>query len=420
MCLERLQGHLLGLDEITKALSLPIELPDLLNIIMNKISSVIDPAQRGTILLWDHAEGAFHPAASFGYRPQALKELVSRVDESITENLFKQGDGKPFQTSEDVDEGISKLYSGSRAVAARTLVSPELNPCTLTAPISLGDQKYGVLIVETISDSDAYFEINLSLLYTIADLIALAIKHDRLAIQSDATRLSHQIERMRAELLATLSHELRIPLTTIQGYASALLLDEVEWSDEKRQQFLTQIETECQNMEGLLRDILDSSLEDIDQLTIDRQPVRLRVIARAAATENQLRTDKHTILVDFPGDFPVLDADPRWIKQVFCNILENAIKYSPRGGLIVIRGEIRKNSVLVYIADQGIGISPEDQSFLFERYFRVRSLTHLNIPGSGLGLPISKTIIEAHGGRIWVDSKLEEGTTVYFTLPRPK
>jgi signal transduction histidine kinase len=163
---------------------------------------------------------------------------------------------------------------------------------------------------------------------------------------------------------------------------------------------------------------LDSSLEHIDQLAIERQPLRLPSIAREAAAESQRRTDLHNVIVDFPADFPILEADPRWIKQVFRNILDNAVKYSPQGGLIVVRGEVRASSILVSVADQGIGISPEDQSFLFERYFRVRSLTNLHIPGSGLGLPISRTIIEAHGGRIWVESKLGEGTTIYFTLSK--
>jgi two-component system sensor histidine kinase VicK len=123
-------------------------------------------------------------------------------------------------------------------------------------------------------------------------------------------------------------------------------------------------------------------------------------------------------MVDFPNDFPVVNADPRWIKQVFRNILDNAVKYSPEGGLIVIKGEIRLSDVVVSVSDQGIGISPEDLIPLFEKYFRVRSATTLHVSGTGLGLPIARVIVEAHGGRIWVESKVGEGTTIYFSLPR--
>jgi signal transduction histidine kinase len=122
--------------------------------------------------------------------------------------------------------------------------------------------------------------------------------------------------------------------------------------------------------------------------------------------------------VDFPPDFPIVEADSRWIKQVFRNIIDNAVKYSPEGGLIVIKGEVRPADVVVSVADQGIGISPENLIPLFEKYFRVRSAASLHIPGTGLGLPIGRAIVEAHGGKIWLESKMGEGTTVFFSLPR--
>jgi signal transduction histidine kinase len=216
-----------------------------------------------------------------------------------------------------------------------------------------------------------------------------------------------------------LSHELRLPLTAIQGYTSALLLDEVEWDEEKRDEFLNLIDEECHNMQSMLKDILDSSLIDVEQLIIEPQPVRIQNLAREVAAEIQLRTDLHNIIVDFPSDFPILEADPRWLKQVFRNILDNAIKYSPDGGLIVVRGEVRTTDVVVIVADQGIGISPEDLIPLFEKYFRVRSVANLHISGTGLGLPIARAIVELHGGRIWAESKHGEGTTIYFSLPLP-
>jgi signal transduction histidine kinase len=255
-------------------------------------------------------------------------------------------------------------------------------------------------------------------LQTIADLIALAIDRDRLAAKADALREKRQAERMRSEVLATLSHELRMPLTAIQGYSSALLMDEVDWSVEKRQNFLRMIEDECHNMQTMLKDILDSALIDVNQLIIERQPTRIPFIAREVVEEFQLRSESHQYIVDFTGKFPILEVDPRWIKQVFRNILDNSIKYSPEGGLIVIRGEERASDAVIIIADQGIGISPENLIPLFERYFRVHSIGNLHIPGTGLGLPIARSIVEAHGGRIWAESKLGEGTTIYFTLPK--
>jgi signal transduction histidine kinase len=218
--------------------------------------------------------------------------------------------------------------------------------------------------------------------------------------------------------MATLSHELRTPLAAIKGYATALLLEEVEWPDEKRREFLQLIEEECDNLQTMIGDILDSALIDAGQLVIEPQPVRLPPLAREVAEELQRRTDLHRLVVDFPPDFPIVDADPRRIKQVIHNILDNAIKYSPNGGLVVTRGEVRATAVVISIADQGVGIVPEDLIPLFEKYFRVKSPTGYHVPGTGLGLPVARALVEAHGGRIWAESKVGQGTTLYFSLPR--
>ncbi|MGB8252551.1 MAG: ATP-binding protein, partial [Anaerolineaceae bacterium] len=212
-------------------------------------------------------------------------------------------------------------------------------------------------------------------------------------------------------------HELRLPLATIRGYATALLLEEVTWSEEKKMEFLHQIEIACDDMDGMLKGILDSSLIDIDQLIMEYQPIRLQHVANEIASEIEQRSAIHHPVVDFPVDFPIIEADLRWIKQVFRNVIDNAIKYSPNGGLIVIRGEAREKDVAVSVSDQGVGISPEHLIPLFEKYFRVRTAATLHISGTGLGLPIARAIVEAHGGHIWVDSRIGEGTTISFSLP---
>ncbi len=124
------------------------------------------------------------------------------------------------------------------------------------------------------------------------------------------------------------------------------------------------------------------------------------------------------LVVDFPADFPLLMADPRRLRQVLRNVLDNAVKYSPDGGLIVMRGQVRAGDVVVSIADQGVGIAPEDLLPLFDKYFRVQRATGDHVPGTGLGLPITRAIVEAHGGRIWAESKLWQGTTFHFSLLR--
>jgi signal transduction histidine kinase len=140
-------------------------------------------------------------------------------------------------------------------------------------------------------------------------------------------------------------------------------------------------------------------------------------LSRAVIDEIARRTDKHRFVLDFPEDFPIVDADPDRIAQVLRNLLDNAVKYSPDGRLVVLRGESRGNEVVVSVADQGVGISPEHLNRLFEKFFRVDSGLRRHVVGSGLGLPICRTIVEAHGGQIWAESKVGQGSTFYFTLP---
>ena len=202
------------------------------------------------------------------------------------------------------------------------------------------------------------------------------------------------------------------------GMSPILLLDEVAWSTEKRREFLHLIEEECENLETMIGDLLDSSLIDAGQLTLEYQPVRLERLAHEVADEMQRQSNQHTIVLDFPGAFPIIDADPLRLKQVLRNIVHNAIKYAPNGGLVMIRGQVRPTDIVISIADQGIGISPEDLIPLFEKYFRVKSPAGHRVPGTGLGLPVARTIVEAHQGRIWAESKVGKGTTLYFSLPR--
>jgi K+-sensing histidine kinase KdpD len=349
-----------------------------------------------------------------------MKEMGLRAGESITGKVYDEGKARLLSQPEEVAEAMADMRSFNRDVFARSLQTEALPRCVVATPISAGGKKYGVLVLETLHGTTAFTESDLPFIQTLADLIGLAIDRDYLEEQLDTVRDARRTEILRAEIMAILSHELRMPLSAIKGYSTALQLDEVEWEKEKQQEFLRMIEDECDNMQVMLKDILDSSLIEVEQLALERQPMRLQHLARDVVQEAQRRTEKHRIVVEFPLEFPIVEVDQRWIKQVFRNILENAIRYSPEGGLIVIRGETRAANVVISIADQGIGISPEDLIPIFEKYFRVRSATDYHVAGTGLGLPVARAIVEAHGGRIWIESKLGEGSTVYFSLPKAK
>jgi len=279
------------------------------------------------------------------------------------------------------------------------------------------DRKVGTLTLDNRRQADSFAPSDLPFWKTVADLIALAIENARLAQELQDTQALSEANRLKAELISTLAHEMRTPLTSIKGYSTALLLEEASFSPETQREFLQIIDEECDILRTLISDLLESSIIDAGLLRIEPQPVRLPLLAKSVVEEIAPRAEKHRLLLDFPDDFPIVDADPQRIAQVLRNLVDNAVKYAPDGGLIVMRGEAHSDEVIVSVADQGLGIAPEDLNRLFEKFFRVRSGLARHVVGSGLGLPIAHTIVESHGGRIWAESTLGRGTTLYFTLP---
>ncbi len=417
----RQTSELYVLTEVAKTLTTSLPLPALLEAVMERIAEVLAPAEFGVVLLWDPSAGMFRPQAVCGSsfpNLQALRQLSLQEGESVTGKVHAQGEAVVLSDETAIAEFMGDLRPANRATWIQALGSDMLPRSILAGPLWVGDYKFGVLILGTIQRQKLFSANDIPFVQTLADLIALAIDRARLEADALATREAKQADRLRAEALATLSHELRTPLGAIKGYSTALLLDEVAWSTATRREFLHLIEDECENLETMIGDILDSSLIDVGQLTLEYQPVRLERLASEVAAEMQRQSNRHTIVLDFPRDFPIIDVDLLRLKQVFRNIVYNAIKYSPEGGLVMIRGQIRPTDVVISIADQGLGISPEDLIPLFEKYFRVKTPAGYHVPGTGLGLPVARTIIEAHQGHIWAESKVGKGTTLYFSLPR--
>ncbi len=416
--LERRTREMHALTEVAKTLASPYSLPELLRAALDKLAEMFEPAELGAVMLWDASSGLFRAAAAFGYSLDILREIGLRAGEAITGKVYDAGTARLLKTAAEVADMMADMRPANQTVWNRSLGGDALPHSVLAVPLQAGDRKSGVLVLQTLYRTAKFTESDVPFVQTLADLIALAIDRDRLETEAAATRDARQVDRLRSEVMATLSHELRTPLAAIKGYSTALMLDEVTWTDEKRHEFLGLIDSECDNLQAMINDILDSSLADVGQLVIELQPTRLPRLAREAADEMQRRTETHRLVLDFPPNFPIIDADPRRIRQVILNILDNAIKYSPNGGLVVIRGEVRPADVVISIADQGVGISPEDLIPLFEKYFRVKSPTGYHVAGTGLGLPVARVIVEAHGGRIWAESKVGQGTTLYFSLPR--
>ncbi len=414
----RQQRELHALIEVAKTLTAPLDLDELMKAIMDKIIGVVEPAQIGAVMIWDQAQGLFTPLAAFGYDLQTLKKIRLHQGESVTGKTFQRNRAQLLKTPEEVALAMQDMRPENREIMKLSLHTDALPISTLAVPVTMEEIQYGVLVLETLDGQVTFSEADIPFVQALGDLIALAIERYRLREKIDAAKQLREEAKMRAELMATLSHELRLPLTAIRGYTSALLLPEVDWSKEKQLDFLQSIENECKHMESMITEMLDASIISVDQLNLNLEHVQLREIALEVAAEMQRRSDIHRLVVDFDLHFPIVKVDPHWMKQVFRNVLDNAIKYSPEGGLILVHGEPRAHDVVISVSDQGIGIAPEDLIPLFEKYYRAQSPPGYRIPGTGLGLPIARAIIEAHHGKIWIESKVNQGTIVSFSLPR--
>ncbi|BAJ63362.1 MULTISPECIES: sensor histidine kinase [Anaerolinea] len=237
-----------------------------------------------------------------------------------------------------------------------------------------------------------------------------------IATVRDITRF-RQAEELKSTFISIVSHELKTPVALIKGYVSTLRREDASWDPEIIQDSLKVIEEEADRLAVMIENLLDASRLQAGGLTLKKSDLSLPELARRVAQRMQTQTSSHRIVVDFPDDFPIVLADEGRLQQVLTNLIGNAIKYAP-GGEIRVHGEARGNQIIVCVSDQGPGINPEDVPHVFDRFYRNPEAAK-KTKGAGLGLYLSRAIIEAHGGRIWVDSHPgQQGARICFTLPR--
>ncbi|RLC63952.1 MAG: hypothetical protein DRI01_04285 [Chloroflexi bacterium] len=226
-----------------------------------------------------------------------------------------------------------------------------------------------------------------------------------------------EIEQLREVLLSMLGHELQTPLSISKGYSSTLARKEGKWDTETLCQGLKIIEEESDHLSQVMNKLLLASRVSAGALTLEKEPVHLSSLASKVVRRLQAMTSIHTFEVDFEGDFPSVVAEPDLMEQVLSNLVENAVKYSPRGGTITISGRREGKQVRVTVTDEGIGIPMGKQEDIFQRFHQVDSGATRESRGVGLGLYICKSIIEAHGGSIGFTSRFRKGSKFSFTLP---
>ena len=264
-------------------------------------------------------------------------------------------------------------------------------------------------LVLYVSDSGRRFdEDDLALAQELASRAALAVENARLFDEAE------RATRARDQMLGVVAHDLRNPLSTIL-MASQLLNDTLEPESAARRQ-VAMMHRAGERMNRLIQDLLDVKRIENGRLMVEARPVpALSLLTEAAEMLRPLAVaGKLELLLDTTADLPQVSADPNRVQQVLSNLIGNAIKFTPRGGRITMRGEHLANEVRLAVTDTGPGIPAEQLLDVFGQYWQA---SRTDRRGIGLGLAIAKGIVEGHNGRIWVESTVGEGSSFYFTLP---
>lgn len=226
-----------------------------------------------------------------------------------------------------------------------------------------------------------------------------------------------EAEELKSVFVSVVSHELKTPVALIKGYVGTLLRKDVSWDSDIVQDSLEVIEEEADRLTDLIENLLDASRLQAGGFSLNLSDLQMVDLVEEMVERFRTQTEAHKITTQFPEIFPTIVADRDRLSQVLSNLLSNAIKYSPGGGEIKVSGQIRPEQIIICVEDRGSGIAQEDIPHVFDRFYRAEEAAKTT-QGAGLGLYLTRAIIEAHQGRIWVEPRHQEGTRICFSLPR--
>ncbi len=378
--------------------------------ILNVVAKMVE-ADVVACLLFDEAKGELVVSPGAYGIPEPERMLYSiPVSNHASASVRTFLSRKPFITADaQNDPDVLARYAKLWDIHSLMIV-----------PISLRDRIIGVMRVGS-RRPDFFTPDQLEFLTIIADELAIIIEMFTLYenLSNKAQELA-QLNKLKDEFLATVSHELKTPLTTIKGFVSVILSGEVGPLNEQQQNFLTVTDQSVNRLTSLISNLLDLSRLN-GKVEMEFHNVDLSELVRASVSAMQLKArEKNVTLTNaMPKGLPPVQADTRWITQVVDNLVINAIKYAGTGASVKVDGTDKGEAVVVCVEDNGPGIPAAEQKMVFDKFYRGKASVN-QVPGTGLGLAICKSVVEKHGGKIWVESRPGKGSKFCFALPVSK
>jgi signal transduction histidine kinase/putative methionine-R-sulfoxide reductase with GAF domain len=409
--LMRSVGELRALGEVGQAISSTLELQTVLSMIVARATQ-LSGTDAGVIYEYDEAREVFVP--------RATEHLEDEIVETMLATPVRRGEGATGQLAEaQRPVQVPDIVAAPAESRVRGALVQAGYRALLAVPLGREGHLLGGLTVIR-KATGAFAPEVVELLQTFATQSALALQNARLFLEiADKSRQLEAASRHKSEFLANMSHELRTPLNAVIGFSEVLLQRMFGDLNAKQDEYLKDIYASGQHLLSLINDILDLSKIEAGRMELAPAPFHLPSALENAVTLVRERAARHAIalLVDVDSRLGEVVGDERKVKQVLLNLLSNAVKFTPEGGRISLKAGRRDGMIEIAITDTGIGIAPEDQAAIFEEFRQVGSDDTRKQEGTGLGLTLAKKFVELHGGRIWVQSQVGQGSTFTFTLP---
>ncbi|MFA5975585.1 MAG: ATP-binding protein [Elusimicrobiota bacterium] len=233
----------------------------------------------------------------------------------------------------------------------------------------------------------------------------------------DANERLKELDQVKSNFISLISHELRTPLTAIKGFVGTMYQYDHEISDEKRHVYLRVLNEETDRLTRLICEMLDISRIESGQIETQWKLVLVPEVVKDIFYTLRIKAGPVKMVMDFPEPFPAIKADLDKLEQILLNLLDNAIRFSPRDGTVTVSGHPTDTGIVIEIQDAGPGIAFSEQEKIFDKFFRLDNEVNRKYPGTGLGLSICRALVNLHGGKIWAESEENLGCRILFTLP---
>ena len=401
------------LFRVSTTINLQLPLEAVLEIVVRRVVSTLG-AQQASVMLYDHENGELETRASYGLESEYARHARRKLGEGIA-GWVAQHNEPLLLGPKQPNDALRQHYKSDRNITS-----------ALSLPIRVGDRCIGVLNVNRINHPEPFSEHHRDLLRLFSEHIGSVVERaevvQRLASRTRVLEASNlqlsELNRLKDTFLSTASHELRTPLTSVIGYAEVLEENDSRLTGAQRREFLRRMMSEADGLLRLIDDILDLTRLETGKLTIQKAPCSINQVARSAAETVAPMAEKFGVEVrlDLEQDLAEIPLDEVKSRQVVVNLLVNAIKFSPRAGVVEVGTRADHGELLVEVRDQGPGIEADEAQRIFELFGQGVPKSS-GTGGVGIGLHLVRRIAELHGGRVGVNSQPGHGSTFWVRFP---